>query len=166
MFARLAILFVIVPIVELVLLIWLGDLISFWPTVGIIVVTGILGAWLAKWQGRAVLRAIQQRLQRGEIPSDSLIDGMLVLVAGALMVTPGLITDTTGFLLLVPPFRRLLRRRIKKWFKGKIRSGDVHVAGSWRTGSGWMDDEDVIDVTPEPDSYNGADGSKQPVSLH
>jgi len=153
MFFKLATLFIVLPIVELILLIWLGDVLSFWPTVGIIITTGVVGSWLARVQGRAVLRSIQAELQRGALPGDPMIDGLLVLVAGALMVTPGLITDVTGMLFLVPPIRRVVRNRIKKWFTSRIESGAWQTHGTWQTRRGpWRGfDDDVIDITPDPD---------------
>jgi len=105
MFVKLALLFIIVPIIEIALLIELGQIIDVWPTIALILTTGVIGAWLARMQGRRALGAIRLSLQQGRLPGDALLDGVLVLVAGVVLITPGLLTDVTGILLLVPPIR-------------------------------------------------------------
>lgn len=110
MFLRLLLLFTVVPLVELTLLVYLGQEVGLWPTIALVLGTGILGAWLAKLQGLLVLRQVQGELARGRLPTDALVDGALILVAGTLLLTPGLITDLWGFVLLVPPGRALARR--------------------------------------------------------
>ena len=114
MFARLAVLFIVVPLVELYLLFQLTD----WTgspaaTIGLVLFTGVLGAWLAKQQGLSTLRKIQTAMAEGRIPGRELVDGAMILVAGALLLTPGILTDIFGFSLLVPPCRALYRRLLK-----------------------------------------------------
>lgn len=111
-FVRLLLLFTLVPLVELYLLIEIGGVIGVLPTVAIVIVTGVIGAALARWQGLGVLRRLQEDLAAGRPPTDALIDGLLIFVAGAVLLTPGLITDTLGFLLLVPAGRRAVRRLV------------------------------------------------------
>jgi UPF0716 protein FxsA len=112
MFLRLLLLFTVVPLVELFLLVKLGTVIGIGPTVLIVICTGVLGAWLARWQGLGVLRRVSDDLAQGRLPADALIDGLLILIAGAVLLTPGLITDALGFLLLVPQGRAIVRRTV------------------------------------------------------
>ena len=115
MFARLLLLFTLVPALELYLLIQLGQWIGAWQTVLIILVTGSLGAFLAKREGLGVLRQLQADAATGIPPADRLVEGLLVLVGGALLITPGVVTDAAGFVLIMPWSRRWLAPRIKTW---------------------------------------------------
>ncbi|UCD24187.1 MAG: FxsA family protein [Gemmatimonadota bacterium] len=120
---KLLFLFIVVPIVELILLIQLGGLIGLWPTIGLIVVTGAAGASLARWQGLSVLRQIQLDMTSGRLPGGALVDGVIILMAAALLVTPGLLTDVFGFLCLVPGFRGLVKRALRHRFERAIADG-------------------------------------------
>ena len=119
MFARLLILFTVVPLVELALLIKLGNLIGLWPTILMVIATGILGAALARSQGTRTVRAIRTELAQGRAPTENLINGLLILVGGMVLLTPGLLTDLFGFSLLVPFtrnwFKKELRDRLRKY---------------------------------------------------
>ena len=119
----LLLLFILVPIVELILLIQLGGLIGLWPTIALIVVTGAAGASLARWQGLSVLRQIQLEMASGKLPGGALVDGVIILMAAALLVTPGLLTDVFGFLCLTPGFRRILKRALKRKFEKALADG-------------------------------------------
>lgn len=150
MLARLATLFIVVSFAELAILILLGRAIDLLPTLAIIVVTGIVGAALAKRQGQKTLQQIQHQLNLGALPGDALIEGVLILISGAFLLTPGLITDTTGMLLLIPPIRRRVRERVKRELTARLERPTVstftffdHVAHG---GTG-----DVIDITPVHD---------------
>lgn len=121
MLLRLLLLFTVVPLVELYLLVTLGRYIGVGATVAIVIGTGLLGAWLTRAQGVRVVREVQQRLRSGELPADQLIDGLLILVAGAVLLTPGLITDACGFCLLVPRFRSFVRGKIAAALQKKMR---------------------------------------------
>jgi UPF0716 protein FxsA len=112
MFLRLLLLFTVVPLIELFLLVKLGTVIGIGATVLIVICTGVLGAWLARWQGLGVLRRLSEDMKGGRLPTDALIDGLLILIAGAVLLTPGLITDALGFLLLVPKGRAMVRKAI------------------------------------------------------
>ena len=125
MLSRLLLLFTIVPLVELWLLIELGKLINVGPTIALVVVTGIVGAALARHEGLRTLRGIQSDLDAGRLPGDRMIDALLILIAGALLVTPGIITDAVGFLLLVPPVRAAVRNRLKARFRARFTMIDV-----------------------------------------
>jgi len=120
MFARLLILFITIPVVELILFMKIGSRIGIVPTVGIILVTGILGAWLTKLQGMRTLARYQQAMNEGRLPHEEVIDGLMILVAGVVLLTPGFLTDTVGFLLLVPVVRGVVRKWLAQYLKGKI----------------------------------------------
>jgi UPF0716 protein FxsA len=119
MVGKLLILFIVVPIIELVLLIEIGRIIGTFYTIGLIFVTGIIGVFLAKTQGFLVLRNIQLSLARGEMPGQHLIDGLLIFAGGLVLLTPGLLTDLLGFSLLFPVtrgfYRNLLINKLKYW---------------------------------------------------
>jgi UPF0716 protein FxsA len=133
MFIRLLLLFTIVPLVELYILVKLGGVIGVWATVAIVIGTGVLGAWLARQQGLGVLRRVQEELAAGQLPADALIDGLLILIAGAVLLTPGLLTDTLGFVLLVPPGRAAVRKVVAAKFFQQTQPADPDVIDvEWR----------------------------------
>lgn len=101
-------LFVGIPLLELYVLSLVEDRIGLLNTLGLVVATGLVGATVMRSQGAGVWRAARLRLARGEIPAEEILGGMMVLVGGALMITPGIITDAVGLLLMVPPARSLL----------------------------------------------------------
>jgi UPF0716 protein FxsA len=105
---RLFLLLLIVPIVEIVLFIEIGGRIGTWPTIAIVVLTALLGTVMLRRQGVSALRNVQARLAAGENPGRLLADGAMILVAGALLLTPGFFTDAVGFALLFPTVRRLV----------------------------------------------------------
>lgn len=116
MFIRLLLLFTIVPLLELYILIKLSTVFGVLTTISIIIGTGILGAYHAKKQGVSVMHRIREEMRYGRFPADELIDGLLLLIAGVVLITPGLLTDLTGFLILFPA----TRAHIKNWVKKKI----------------------------------------------
>ncbi|MEN8253900.1 MAG: FxsA family protein [Verrucomicrobiota bacterium] len=120
-------LFIGLPIVELALLFELHGLVGFFPTVMIVLLTGVAGAALVRWQGLAILLKIQREMSIGNVPAPQMIDGVMILVAGALLVTPGLITDLSGFLLLIPFVREKIRFWLKKKLEEKVRGGYIQV---------------------------------------
>lgn len=120
MFLRLLLLFILVPLAELYLFMQLGSRIGLGPTLAIIILTGILGAALTKAQGTRALTRFRQATAEGRLPHLEVIDGLLILLAGAVLLTPGFLTDTVGFLLLLPPFRAVLRGRLATYLKSKI----------------------------------------------
>ena len=134
MLLKLLILFVVLPLLDLWLLFTLADgMVSYIVTVGVVVATGIVGASLAKRQGLAAWRNFNAELGRGGLPADAMLDGVLILLAGAVLITPGLITDAIGLALLVPPLRRVVRRRLIARLASKIQVQSVaspHFPGS------------------------------------
>jgi UPF0716 protein FxsA len=125
MLVRLLLLFVLVPLIELALLIRIGSWLGFWPTMALVIATGALGAVLARSQGTRVLREIRNDLVERRVPTGRLLDGMLVLVGGVVLLTPGLITDIVGLLLLVPFTRQRLKEIVRRRFERMVRSGEV-----------------------------------------
>lgn len=110
MFPRLLLLFILVPVIELVLFIQIGERIGMGATLGVILLTAVIGASLARQQGRRTLARFQQAMAEGRMPQDEAIDGLLILLAGAVLVTPGFLTDAVGFALLIPPARSVARK--------------------------------------------------------
>ncbi len=125
-FTKLLILFVIIPVTELYILIEVGKRIGSLTTISIIIFTGILGAYLVKNQGFMILKKIQNDLNDGIMPGDSLIQGVIILAGGILLLTPGFVTDTVGFIFLIPASRNVIKKYLLKWLKGKIEKGNVY----------------------------------------
>jgi UPF0716 protein FxsA len=122
----LLLLFVGLPALELWLLIEVGRLIGTLETIALIVVTGIVGASMARQQGLRVLSEVQARVAAGDMPADSLVDGIMILVASALLVTPGVLTDAFGFLCLIPGFRALVKGEVVRRFEKAVEENRVH----------------------------------------
>lgn len=119
-------LLILIPASEIALLMLSGKTLGIWATIGLIILTGIIGAYLAKQQGLDTIRRAQEQLQRGQMPSEVLLDGICIIIGGTLLLTPGFITDVLGFLLLVPFtrtfFKMLLMKAFQNWMnKGKIK---------------------------------------------
>ena len=121
MFLRLLFLFTAVPLIELLLLIEIGRHVGTLPTVLLVVSTGFLGAWLARQQGLQTFVQVQRAMSEGRLPTEALLDGVLILIAGAVLLTPGLLTDLCGFTLLTPIGRRAIRARLVRWFQKRVR---------------------------------------------
>jgi UPF0716 protein FxsA len=103
-------LFIIVPIAELAVIIQVGQIIGVWWTIGILILDSILGSMLMRSQGRVAWRRFNEAVGTGRIPAREVADGVLVIFGGALLLTPGFITDIAGILFLLPPTRALIRR--------------------------------------------------------
>lgn len=125
MLGKLLLLFTIIPTIELIILVGIGQLIGFWPTVALIVVTGAIGAVLAKIAGLSIVSQIIGDLKLGILPGRKMVDGVLILIAGVMLITPGLLTDMTGLLLLLPTTRSFFRERIIKWLRRKLLKGNI-----------------------------------------
>ena len=146
MFGRMLLLFIFLPMVELYLLIMLGSRIGAMPTIGLIVLTGLLGASLARQQGLSVLSRIQKEMASGTPPTQELVEGALVVVGGIVLLTPGIITDILGFSLLLPSIRKSLCRSLTKSFTKKVgkATGFSHFSSGFKNARKGADD--VIDV--------------------
>lgn len=116
----LAVLFLVVPLAELYVIIQVGQAIGVLDTLALLIVISVVGAWLAKREGLGVLRRIQRSLDAGRVPGTELVDGFLILFAGALMLTPGFLTDILAILLLLPPTRAVVRRQLRRAFARRI----------------------------------------------
>ena len=134
---RLALLFVVVPIVELMLLIELGQAVGLLPTVALVMFTGVTGAWLARTEGMRVFFQFQKELASGRLPGQAMLDGISVLIGGAFLLTPGIMTDFVGFSLLFPPTRRWIQRWARKRYEGQIRDGSIRVVTMGSFGDGF-----------------------------
>ncbi len=121
-------LFTLVPLVELYLLIRLGTYVGAVDTIAIVIGTGVAGGLLAKSQGLAVLDRMRAELNQGRLPAESLFDGLLILIAGAMLVTPGLLTDGLGLLLLIPWSRQGIKSWLKRKMQEKISEGEIHIS--------------------------------------
>ncbi|CAH2212380.1 FxsA family protein [Tepidibacter aestuarii] len=131
MLMKLILLFTVVPLVELAILFKLNAYIGFFSTIGIVVFTGVLGAYLAKSQGREILFRIRYEMQDGRLPGDQLINGLCVLVGGAMLLTPGILTDIVGFTLVIPVTRELVKGFVKKKLQKMVDEGNVNFYFRW-----------------------------------
>ena len=120
MFFKLFILFTVIPFIELALLIKIGTISGTLNTIILILVTGVIGALMVRAAGIQCLFRIQNNMQSGVFPADELFNGVLILISGALLITPGLITDVVGFLLLFPPSREIIKTSLKRYIKSKL----------------------------------------------
>lgn len=120
--AILVLLFVVVPIAELIVIIQVGQSLGVLSTVLLLIAVSIVGAFMVKVQGFGLFLSAQRKLSRGEMPNDEFIAGIAVLFAGALMLTPGFLTDALGLALLIPPIRALLVRSVRKRFQGRVQT--------------------------------------------
>ncbi len=116
----LVLLFIVVPIAELYVIIQIGQAIGVLPTIGLLLADSVVGSWLMRQQGRAVWRRFTEAVQAGRPPASEVIDGALVLMGGALLLTPGFLTDILGAVLLVPPTRAVVRRVLARRFVGRM----------------------------------------------
>ena len=146
MLLRLLLLFTLVPLIELALLFWIAQHTGWLFTLGLVIVTGVVGAWLARHEGIRCWLKAQEQLSRGELPADSLLDGLMILVAGAVLITPGVITDLLGFALLIPPIRTMVRRYVAQ----RIRARLIVVHPSEDPFAQPAAGDDIIDVEHRP----------------
>jgi UPF0716 protein FxsA len=179
MLAKLMLLFTVVPIVELALLLWVGSWLGAAPTIGLVLGTAVLGSFLAKRQGLAAWRQLQDDLAAGKLPQDALFDGMAVLIAATLLISPGVLSDISGILLMIPACRGPIKAYLKKRFTRSLGSGSTKFisfgspfggsspGGRASGGSPFsaspfetaprFDDGEVIDVTPSDSERRNAD---------
>ncbi|MCO6458814.1 MAG: FxsA family protein [Pirellulaceae bacterium] len=117
MLARLLLLFIVVPLLELTFLLLLAELTRWWVSLLLVVVTGLAGTLLVQTQGLRTYRRIQQDLARGQMPAAALLDGLFILMAGALLLTPGMLTDLLGISFLIPVCRTWYRQAAGRWIQ-------------------------------------------------
>jgi UPF0716 protein FxsA len=166
---RLALLFIVVPILELVILIRLGQFVGLWPTVALVLGAGFAGAALARLEGTRVFLQFQRELAAGRVPTQAMLDGLSVMVGGAFLLAPGVLTDVAGLMLLFPPTRRWIQRRVLKSIERGMAEGTIRVAtmnpqgfGAWGAWTGPQDSDgvDVGEVPRAPSRPTRLDPSK------
>ena len=165
-------LLLVVPLVDALFLIVVATRLGWAVTVALVVLTAVLGMLLLRAEGRATLARVQRKLARGEPPTDELLDGGLLIAAGAFLLTPGLVTDAVGFLLALPLSRVPIRMALKKYVvvpyldseSGGFASGNVYIGGfpggdgggaGFTMGGGGVDDR----AGDDPDDFPGAGGA-------
>jgi UPF0716 protein FxsA len=120
-------LFVGVPLLDTITLVFVGRYMGFWSTVAMVILSGVIGAQLARQQGLSVWRSLQADLAAGRVPTQGLMDCVLILIAGGMMIAPGFLTDLMAIMLLLPPVRAV----VKRWARGKlermVREGTLRV---------------------------------------
>lgn len=145
MLPRSLLLLILLPLVELFLLVWLASETSVLAALALVIGTGVLGAALARRQGWRAWQKIQQHLAQGRAPAAELVDGLLILVAGLLLVLPGIITDCVGAALLIPPVRAIVRSVLSRRLRVQSRF-DFHEAGRFTQPPSTENGDNVIDV--------------------
>ena len=153
MFRTLAVLFIVVPILEIWVLTQVAGGIGWLNAISLVIVVSAVGAWMVKQQGLGAIRRVEQRLAEGSLPSKELVDGVLIAVGGALMLTPGFITDAVSLLLLLPPTRVIVRTWLMARYGERIRSATIGGAATGAAGfgpgfnpGGGFRSGDVIDI--------------------
>ena len=159
MFLLLAFLFLVVPIIELYVIVQVASSVGVLETIGLLIVISVVGAWLVRHEGMSVMRKVQTQLQQGQMPTKQLVDGALILFAGALMLTPGFVTDALGVLLLVPPTRIAIRGVLMRRFRRRVTviggSSGASAPGGFPFGATYVDVDgtesptarDIVDLT-------------------
>jgi UPF0716 protein FxsA len=112
--------FIVVPIAELYVLLQVGQAIGVLPTIALLILDSVLGSWLMRSQGRAAWLRFNRALAEGRVPGREVIDGVLIIFGGALLVTPGFLTDILGLILLLPPTRAVVRQVLVRRFGGRL----------------------------------------------
>ncbi|HHS50131.1 MAG TPA: FxsA family protein [candidate division Zixibacteria bacterium] len=120
MFIKLLLIFTLVPIADLALLIEIGRQIGLWPTIAIVLITGVAGSALLRWQGLGTIAKFKRELAEGRFPGNTIIEGIAIIVGGAFLLTPGVMTDAVGILLLLPPTRAVFIAIVKRYIKRKF----------------------------------------------
>jgi UPF0716 protein FxsA len=146
-------LFLAVPLIEIALFVTVGGWLTLWPTLAIVLLTGVLGAWLVRWQGMGVLRDLQRAQDEMRDPVSPLAHGALILLGGFLLILPGFFTDSLGLLLMIPPLRRVLIR----YAASRIRFERFAAAGFARQrapADDWVDAE-FEEIVPDRDKLGG-----------
>ena len=151
------VLFLVVLVTEGYLILAFAAAFGVWNTVGLIVMTSMVGAVLVRREGLSVLRRAQQSLDRGQIPANELINGVLLLVAAALILTPGFLTAGVGLLLLFPPTRAVVREVLKRRFAGRVMARGTFRGPGMHFGQ-WTD-ANATDVTDAGEASYGTGGS-------
>ncbi|ELJ8532622.1 FxsA family protein [Vibrio cholerae] len=126
MFPILLFLFIAVPVIEIALFIQVGGVLGVWPTIALVLLTAIVGASLVRSQGLQTLLTVQQRLAQGQLPAQQILEGVMLAVAGVLLLTPGFFTDILGMLVLLPAPRAYLAKQLMS----RVVVGNIHASGA------------------------------------
>src|SRR4029450_472139 len=142
----LLLIFIVAPLVELAVIVQVAGAIGVLNTLGLLIAVSLLGAWLAKREGLGVLRRIQAALDRGQVPNTEVVDGGLILLAGALMIAPGFISDALALLLLIPPTRAIIRVPVLRYVARRGRLAVGNRIGGFRAAGTRVRDDGGVDV--------------------
>ncbi|MCX9512064.1 membrane protein FxsA [Vibrio cholerae] len=126
MFPILLFLFIAVPVIEIALFIQVGGVLGVWPTIALVLLTAIVGASLVRSQGLQTLLTVQQRLAQGQLPAQQILEGVMLAVAGVLLLTPGFFTDILGMLVLLPAPRAYFAKQLMS----RVVVGNIHASGA------------------------------------
>ncbi len=151
-------LFLLVPLIEIGVFIEVGGLIGLLPTLGLILLTAALGTWQLRSQGLSTLARARQQMEQGQLPAQELYDGFCLIIAGALLLTPGFVTDAVGFVLFVPAFRRLLRQVVAQ--RIRLRA-EVRMRQQPGRGSTTIIEGDFREVPEDHDPLPGQGGTPE-----
>jgi UPF0716 protein FxsA len=127
MFGKLFLLFVLVPVAEIYVLVTVGSAIGAFPTIALVILTALAGAHLARLQGMSIMLRIRENLDQGFMPAEELLDGLLIFLAGMVLLTPGFLTDIAGLLMLLPATRNIFKRWLRKKFDEWRQNPNVHI---------------------------------------
>ena len=141
-------LFILVPIIEIAVLIRVGSIMGFWPTLALMLVMGFVGAWLAKQEGRRTFFEIQRSIASGQMPGNEILEGFLIFMGGLLMLTPGFVTDVVGLWLVFPLTRKMSLGVMKRLLMNKIRFKVVRYG---QQNAPRYDHHPIRDVSPRRD---------------
>ncbi|CQR48114.1 phage T7 F exclusion suppressor FxsA [Paraliobacillus sp. PM-2] len=127
MFRWLFLLIIIVPALEIGIFVWAGNIIGAWWVIFFIILTGVFGAYLAKREGLQTLRLAQREMSYGRLPAEQIFDGICILIGAVVLLTPGFITDTIGFLLLLPTTRKPLKHLLQQMLQSMLNKGTITI---------------------------------------
>ena len=142
--------FVLTPLIEIAVLIQVGGWLGLWPTLGLIVLTAIIGTWMLRRQGFAVLARAQRQLEEGAIPLGEVFEGFCLVIAGALLLTPGFVTDAVGGALLMPPVRAWLYKVLGERFRNTVQTRPARRDGPVVDGDFETVDPEATDPETKP----------------
>lgn len=159
MFPILLLLFIFVPIIEIGLFIQVGGFLGLWPTIALVLITAFVGASLVRSQGIQTLMSVQGRLQQGEMPAQQILEGVMLAVAGVLLLTPGFMTDALGMLVLLPAPRAMIAKKMMEKMVVKNMSGGFHAGGQAGFGQGPFGQDpfnrDPFDQSKDGNTFEG-----------
>lgn len=156
--------FILMPLIEITVLIQVGGWLGLWPTLGLIILTAIIGTWMLRRQGFAVLARAQQQLAAGSVPLGEVFEGFCLVIAGALLLTPGFVTDIIGGSLLMPPVRAWLYRTVGGSFR-RAAMPPEHPGGGGPVVDGDFETVDPDQKNPAPENESSTEPASEQSSL-